>query len=956
MAQVPQNAPQNLPQAAFDRALDSFKKDLTKRDRDSFKITTFQDLQKSIDDLQKKHHSARRLQDLSRLGVFLEAIEQYTKVVDPFCNSNEIVAFVLGPVKFLLQIASSYQKAFQELVSIYEDIGKNLPLLLQYQELFRTKPHMVKVLLLIYEDILKFHRLAMRYFQRRVWKQLFDATWPSHTSRFSAIIDNLRKHQTLIDRQATIAQIEDEQAARLIEEDRFEVLMQNEDLERSRVVFNWLKSPQMDTDQYNFTKVRADYPDSGKWLLDNQSFKEWFDPSYPKIPPLLWVNGIPGSGKTILASFVVEEARKLATKPTVLFFYCKHDDPEHDNFLALARGILAQILHQDKDLLLYFYQERCNSKEAVLAVPDQVRRLLTFAFQNCKNAYIILDGLDECKRDDRKDIVQWFIKLVESLPVSESSRLRCLFTSRDDGPGRKDFENIDILTIRQQDTQGDLQRYCQFQAERLKDKLWLSPDRAQEISLIVSQRAGALFLLARLIWDSLLEAMSIQSLEQQLEPSRLPADLDDAMSLFKFALRSFANILCSFLVDEDIVNPLTHDIEMGCLCLDYLNLPIFTDSISTRATCQGNYGLMDYAVIYWIKHLEGVLAEAGRRMKTRLQEGHRVQANSEDQDRSFVYPTLREEDYAQVMFPFAESLSVFLDKHWIKPKISLEVSSRNKRKLQVFQGKDFHEQLEQIFVFTRKQLHSFSTIKKDEMSTDISDIVHEVRGEIEKAFTSADPPSKSSIIEKYGDNLFKCPRLSCRYFTSGFPTAEERDKHIRKHERPLRCNYKDCITGFEIGYVNQAQYKRHMRDLHPSPSTQVDQFPTDQEIHQSKQIILKDQAKARPVPSSSNNPQPNQNQNSPAGVPAGVSSNPQTVDSSSDSEPEIRPLPRPERTVEDLTCPTCSRVYTKLYNLRSHLRVHETNRPFSCEFCQKSFARKNDCNRHRKIHLGTRDW
>lgn len=162
--------------------------------------------------------------------------------------------------------------------------------------------------------------------------------------------------------------------------------------------------------------------------------------------------------------------------------------------MSLARGILAQILHQDKDLLTYFYEECSKSKEAVLSVPDQVRRLLTLAFQNCKNAYIILDGLDECKRDDRKEIVHWFIKLVEKLPVNESSRIRCLFTSRDDGPGRKDFDGMYSLSIRQQDMQGDLQQYCQFQADQLKTKLWLSLDRAQEISSAVFERAGGKFL------------------------------------------------------------------------------------------------------------------------------------------------------------------------------------------------------------------------------------------------------------------------------------------------------------------------------------------------------------------------------------------------------------------------------------------------------------------------------
>lgn len=416
-----------------------------------------------------------------------------------------------------------------------------------------------------------------------------------------------------------------------------------------------------------------------------------------------------------------------------------------------------------------------------------------------------------------------------------------------------------------------------------------------------------------------------------------------------------ADLLPSFLVDEGIVDTLYHDIEMGSLCLSYMNLPAFMDSITSSSASQGDYGLMDYAVIYWIKHLDGVIWEASRRMaRAKLQDSHRTQAISQEQDNSIVYPFLREEDYPRAMFPFAEALGVFVDEHWTEPKISLEVSSRNKKKLQVFEDRDFYERLEQIYVFTRKQLHSFGALKKDEISTDIFDIVREVREEIEKVFTNAkDKSSKDSIFEKYGENLFKCPRLSCRSFTSGFPTADERDQHVTRHDLPLRCNYKDCITGFEIGFANQTQYKRHMKNYHPSTSSQHEQFPTDKEIQQSKQQIIQiRQARTQPVQASTSTrpPDPSPPEDT-AAVPEPEES------SSSDSEPpEIRPLPRVEPQPVDLRCPTCSREFTKLYNLRSHMRVHQTIRPFTCEFCPKAFARKNDCTRHRKIHLGTRDY
>jgi hypothetical protein len=92
--------------------------------------------------------------------------------------------------------------------------------------------------------------------------------------------------------------------------------------------------------------------------------------------------------------------------------------------------------------LLYFYKKCYSSTETELTSPYLIEELLNFAFKKCKSAYIVLDGLDECAREERKKITQWFRKLVEDLPTSEPERLRCLFVSRDDGVARKDFSGI----------------------------------------------------------------------------------------------------------------------------------------------------------------------------------------------------------------------------------------------------------------------------------------------------------------------------------------------------------------------------------------------------------------------------------------------------------------------------------------------------------------------------------
>jgi hypothetical protein len=186
--------------------------------------------------------------------------------------------------------------------------------------------------------------------------------------------------------------------------------------------------------------------------------------------------------------------QKLATKPATLFFYCKYNNPDQDNFVAIARNLLAQLLRQDKGLLLYFYQKCCDSAEPVLTSPTVVEELLVHAFANCKAAYIVLDGVDECPRDQRKIISQWFKKLVEDLAPSEPERLRCLFVSQDDGVARKDFAGLASIKITTDDNKGDIDEYCQVEANKLKATFKLSDERASTIaSTVASSVGGSLF-------------------------------------------------------------------------------------------------------------------------------------------------------------------------------------------------------------------------------------------------------------------------------------------------------------------------------------------------------------------------------------------------------------------------------------------------------------------------------
>lgn len=188
---------------------------------------------------------------------------------------------------------------------------------------------------------------------------------------------------------------------------------------------------------------------------------------------------------------IIEETKQLQPAPITLFFYCKHDNPEYDNFDSLARSFLTQMLGQrDETFLELIYEERCKSNE-VFASPVKVRELLKEAFKHCATTYIIIDGLDECKREERKRISKYFQDLVEKL-FDNPRRIRCLFISQHDSDGRRDFEDIETLEIRSTDVQGDIEHYCQCQANRFPPEFQLTESSKKYIAKKVSTKADGI--------------------------------------------------------------------------------------------------------------------------------------------------------------------------------------------------------------------------------------------------------------------------------------------------------------------------------------------------------------------------------------------------------------------------------------------------------------------------------
>lgn len=78
----------------FDEEVARFKGRLKKHEREYFKFASEEEFTKEIDALQTKLHSGRRQQNMTKLRGFIEAMVQFGKVIDVYCQTSEILAFV----------------------------------------------------------------------------------------------------------------------------------------------------------------------------------------------------------------------------------------------------------------------------------------------------------------------------------------------------------------------------------------------------------------------------------------------------------------------------------------------------------------------------------------------------------------------------------------------------------------------------------------------------------------------------------------------------------------------------------------------------------------------------------------------------------------------------------------------------------------------------------------------
>ncbi|KAI9859753.1 MAG: hypothetical protein M1813_006470 [Trichoglossum hirsutum] len=307
-------------------------------------------------------------------------------------------------------------------------------------------------------------------------------------------------------------------------------------------------------------------PETCEWLLKSPTYNEWqTNPSRN----ILHITGPPGSGKTVLAGFLVDH---LTTRiqgsgggrvRCVLHFFFDFKEGYHGSFLALVRTFLLQLLDANPGLIRHLQWKA----KPVHSIDTEGLTSLLFSMlkdPEMEEIICIVDGFDECDEMSLEDLKR-FIQKFSDLPGTKAS-----VTCRQDVELEKMLPSCEgqSLAIDVSQTRGNLRDTQLFIKKRVAS---FSPGfplpthirSKMEVELLANHRS-------RFVWV-ILVLQVLRRLQTQGEIKdffdNLPNELDDvyAIILRKVDPSRKDIVLRSLYFTKYAIRPLRKDELRTCL-------------------------------------------------------------------------------------------------------------------------------------------------------------------------------------------------------------------------------------------------------------------------------------------------------------------------------------------------------------------------------------------------------
>jgi len=241
--------------------------------------------------------------------------------------------------------------------------------------------------------------------------------------------------------------------------------------EERETVLNWLTPIDYAPQQHDFISRRQER--TGNWLLGSAEYKAWVSAK----KQTLFCPGIPGGGKTISASIVIDELTKWAGNDEnagIAYIYCnfrQKDTQKASDLLASWLKQLAQGQRFSRLKSLYYHHRKNKTRPSL----DETSKTLRSVASLYSRVFIIVDALDECQTADgcRSRLLEEMFSLRDNCSVNIFATSRLLPEIKQQFNGS--------LTLEIRASSEDIRIYVDSQMSHLPSFVATNPDLQNEI-------------------------------------------------------------------------------------------------------------------------------------------------------------------------------------------------------------------------------------------------------------------------------------------------------------------------------------------------------------------------------------------------------------------------------------------------------------------------------------------
>jgi hypothetical protein len=269
--------------------------------------------------------------------------------------------------------------------------------------------------------------------------------------------------------------------------------------EEHEIILKWITPIDYAAQQSDYIRRRQE--GTGQWLVGSAEYQTWLKTGNQT----LFCPGIPGAGKTILTSFVIDDLiTRFQNDPTVgiTYIYCnfkRKDDQKVEDLLASLLKQLTQKWPSLPDIVKDLYGQY---KEKRTRPPlEDISRIMQSVATMYSRVFIIVDALDECQAHN--GCRTRFLSETFSLQTKCGANL--FATSRFIPEIQKRFEGSVSIEIRASNE--DVRSYLDGHMFRLPGFVCRSQELQDEVKTEIVKAVGGMYVTFRIQIENMLTTL-----------------------------------------------------------------------------------------------------------------------------------------------------------------------------------------------------------------------------------------------------------------------------------------------------------------------------------------------------------------------------------------------------------------------------------------------------------------